>query len=263
MARVALCLHGIAKGKNFKHGGLKVGFEREAHLYRNNFIVPNSADVFIHSWSEEYQSHIDNEYKPIASLYEQPRLFTRVSFKERVVDLRNRLRAKPRELNRLNNIYSRWYSLYKVIQLLRSHENASGFSYDFVMVSRFDMSLLSLIDCSTLGNGNLYVADWVGYRTANGEIIDEDKIFSSTDKAFQFKRGFPHDDEGFLDFWFIASSDVMAKFSHIFLELEELVSEVGMSNHKIALIKIIKMGFLESVRWKYRSFEDFCLTRWM
>lgn len=263
MTKVALCLHGIAKGQNYKHGGLEVGFEREAELYSKNYIMPNHADVFVHSWSGEYQSQIDAVYKPVLSSYEASRSFVSPSFKDHLIDLQNRLTGRPRELNRLNNIYSRWYSLYRVIELLRSHEQKNKFAYDFVMVSRFDMSLLSTVDFMSMEKDKFYVADWLGYRSSGGAILAEGEIFSSQDKAFEFKRGFPHDDEGLLDFWFISSSKVMSVFSQIFLELESLVSKVGMSNHKIALRKIMEMNALGDIRPKYRAFEDFCLTRWM
>ena len=52
-------------------------------------------------------------------------------------------------------------------------------------------------------------------------------------------------------------------FSEIYLELDELISYVGMSNHKIALRKIIDMGKLTSIEKYLKSNDDFCLTRWM
>lgn len=262
-SKVALCLHGIAKGKNFKHGGLDVNFESESELYTNNFILPNNADVFIHSWSTSYENEVNTLYKPVSSLYENPMIFNKPKFIDYIKDIVTLIKNKPRELNRINNIYSRWYSLYKVIELVREQELIQGFKYDYVMVTRFDMSLLSLIECSKLENGKFYTADWVGGRDEKGNIIPENLLHNNKKVNFTYKKGFPTDDEGILDFWFISSSELISKFSEIHFELESLMIGNGMSNHKIALQKLKNLGLLDNVEWTFKSGVDFCLTRWM
>jgi len=263
MNKVALCLHGIAKGKNFKHGGLNVTFENEGKLFFDNFIAPNKADVFIHSWSIESQKEVDLLYKPVCSSYEKGIVFNKPTVVDYIKNILAVIKNKPQELNRLNNIYSRWNSLYKVMRLMQKHEKERGLRYDYVMVSRFDMSLLKTINCADLNENKFYVADWVGGRDGQGDVIPESNLYKNKEINFTYKKGFPTDDEGLLDFWFLSSSELMEHFSTIFIDLEELVLETGMSNHKIALQHIKKIGLLADIDWFLQSEIDFCLTRWM
>ena len=65
---MALCYHGIAKGQNFKNGGLPVGFEHEFHLITQNLIKNNKDckfDIFLHSWSLDYKDEVIEKLKLI------------------------------------------------------------------------------------------------------------------------------------------------------------------------------------------------------
>ena len=261
--KVALCLHGISKGKNNKYGGLPVNFEEEAKLYKKNYIIPNNADVFIHSWKNNDINSILNMYSPVDYLFEESKIFRKNSLKTTLLNSLRSVTGKKVEHNRLNNIFSRWYSFYKVIDLLNQHENKINQKYDIIMVSRFDLSLFSSINLNFFEKNKFIVPTWCGYRDSLGRKIPEDKIYLSLDKKYKYIRGFPYDDEGLLDFWFISSSNIIKEFANIYNELDKFISNVGLSNHKIALEKIKEMQMLSSLQFRQESYSDFCLTRWM
>ncbi|MEZ8717582.1 hypothetical protein AB6D81_16415 [Vibrio splendidus] len=259
---VALCLHGLSGGVNYKHGGLPVTFESEVGLYIKNFVDINSSDIFIHSWSNEAEDKIISHYDPKAYLFERKKKFKSPSLKNYLRNAFNVAIGAPTELNRVNNIYSRWYSFKKVIEIAQEYEGVHNIKYDYFMVSRFDMSLFSQIDCKSLSRDKLIAAKWVGYRDRKGMILSEESIFSNKDCAFEYYRGFPHNDEGLLDFWFIIPRDFVYKIYDVFDYLDELIFSVGPSNHKIILEHINNKIGLEYIDFEFRAYQDFCLSRW-
>lgn len=261
--KIAFCLHGLAAGKNFKHGGLNVTFESESSLYKKHILNINNCDVFLHSWSTEAADDLISTYQPEKYLFENPTVFVKPALKEKIKDFKNKIRGKKRELYRINNIYSRWATFKRVIDLVSKHEDEKSIKYDFIFVGRFDMSLFSDLDFNNLDNSKFYSGKWIGFRDSHGNIISDEKIEFIDDKKFKYEKGFPSTNEGISDFWFAGSPSKIFEFAEIFDELESLIKTAGKSNHKIALEKIKRMGMLENYERVLEFSSDYQLTRWL
>lgn len=130
--RVALCLHGIV-GHLYTNKqqrtwcedvDYRIGLE---HYRRHLFAVNDCVDVFIHSWSTDYAESITRDYQPRRQLFQ-----TQIDFKQDTLPL--------------NYLKSRWYSTRAVVELKKKYEQDEGFTYDWVMLSRFDLALLRDLD---------------------------------------------------------------------------------------------------------------------
>ena len=130
--RVALCLHGIV-GHLYTNKqqrtwcedvDYRIGLE---HYRRHLFAVNDWIDVFIHSWSTDYAESITRDYQPRRQLFQ-----TQIDFKQDTLPL--------------NYLKSRWYSTRAVVELKKKYEQEQGFTYDWVMLSRFDLALLRDLD---------------------------------------------------------------------------------------------------------------------
>jgi len=63
--RVALCLKGRVGGNGRHSGDDKIIAERSFNQFRKNLLdVNKNVDVFIHSWSTDYEEYLTNCYKP-------------------------------------------------------------------------------------------------------------------------------------------------------------------------------------------------------
>lgn len=130
--KVALCLHGIV-GHLYTNKqqrtwcedvDYRIGLE---HYRRHLFAANDCVDVFIHSWSTDYAEIITRDYQPRQHLFQ-----TQIDFKQDTLAL--------------NYLKSRWYSTRAVVELKKKYERDQGFTYDWVMLSRFDLALLRDLD---------------------------------------------------------------------------------------------------------------------
>jgi hypothetical protein len=141
--RVALCLHGVVGHLYTNKQQLtwsedvdyRIGLE---HYRRHLFAVNDRVDVFIHSWSTEYAERITRDYRPQLQIFQ-----TQIDFKQ----------DSPAR----NFLKSRWYSTQAVVELKRKYEQDQGFTYDWVMLSRFDLALLRDLDFAKY-DGKLFFA---------------------------------------------------------------------------------------------------------
>ena len=262
--RIALCYHGIAKGKNYKDGGLDVGYQKEFDLIKKNLIKHNpncEFDIFLHSWSYEFQDEIISYMKPKSHSFEIPKNIKKVSFYALIKESIKKLLGKTFEYKRINNIYSRWYSFQRACNLVKQ----SGINYDLIIVTRFDMALLNPLDIFQLDSSSFYSGDWIGLSYKN-RILEgfEYKDFNNKEGASQIPIGYPYDDEGLQDFFFIGSSEYMLNsFGNIFDELTSLIKKYGRSNHFIALGKLKEDKVVGSHKRILKYGEDYFLTRWL
>jgi len=260
--RVALCYHGIAKGQNFKNGGLPVGYDHEFHLMKQHLIENNQDcefDIFLHSWSLEYKEEIVEKLKPEAYIFEPSREFKKASISKTFKEGVKKMLGRGYEKQRVNNIYSRWYSFKKVCDLVKESEK----TYDLVIVTRFDMCLLSAFDLSALNAQNFYSGDWVTYYE-NGAELKEENYPSDQEKAKPVQKGHPYDKEGLQDFFFISSQEYMiSSFSNIFDNLKYLLKKYGPSNHLIALGKLKEDKMLDKHKRVMMYGKDYFLSRWI
>lgn len=259
---MALCYHGIAKGQNFKNGGLPVGFEHEFHLITQNLIKNNKDckfDIFLHSWSLDYKDEVIEKLKPLDYIFEKPKEFKKPSLLKILKENIKKALGKGYEINRVNNIYSRWYSFKKVCEMVKKSNN----TYDLVIVTRFDMCLLTKFNLSEIDANNFYSGDWITYYNGDLELLEEDYDESNSDLQI-VSKGYPYDEEGLQDFFFISSQKYMtSKFSNIYDDLENLLRSYGLSNHSIAFGKLKNDSMLSKHKRVLVYSKDYFLSRWI
>jgi len=260
--KVALCYHGIAKGHNFKNGGLPVGFDYEFDLIQKNLIERNkdcTFDVFLHSWSIDYKDAVLEKLKPKDYLFEKSKKFKKPSIKVLLKQKIKKKLGKGYELQRVNNIYSRWYSFKKVCDLVKKSDQ----KYDLVIVTRFDMCLLNKFTISDLNPNIFYSGDWITFKEKGKEFLEENyRLIKENSK--EISKGYPFDEEGIQDFFFISSQDYLVnKFSEIFKQLELLLKKYGESNHLIALGKLKEDKMLNKHQRILTYSKDYFLSRWI
>lgn len=259
--KIALCYHGIAKGHNFKDGGLPVGFDYEFDLVKKNLLDNNKNcqfDIFLHSWSIDYKEEILKKMNPKDFLFEKSKKFIKVSFFNYIKEHIKKKLGKGFEPQRINNIYSRWYSFRKVCELVEKCDE----NYDLVIVTRFDMCLLSKFDINDIESHKFYSGDWIGLYKDGKEILEQD--YKNNKGIKSIKKGYPFDNEGVQDFFFIADYDYMINsFSRIFKDLKNLIKKYGKSNHLIALGKLKEDNKLQSHQRILDYRKDYFLSRWL
>lgn len=197
--RVALCLHGIV-GHLYTNKqqrtwcedvDYRIGLE---HYRRHLFAVNDSIDVFIHSWSTDYAERITHDYQPRRQLFQ-----TQIDFKQDSLPL--------------NYLKSRWYSTQAVVELKKKYEQDEGFTYDWVMLSRFDLALLRDLDFAKYDRNIFYAG-----------------------------RHDPSDDQtndGFCDLFFYSNSSDIDRFASLYNVWEEY----GIFNaHQEAYVHTQKLG---------------------
>lgn len=260
--KVALCYHGIAKGSNFKNGGLPVGFEHEFDLITKNLIDYNkdcSFDIFLHSWSLDYKEEVLKKIKPKDYIFEEAKEFKKATLTVFLKEKIKQFLGKGYEVKRINNIYSRWYSFYKVCDLVKK----SNEKYDLVIVTRFDMCLLNKFSLNNIDANSFYSGDWITYYNNNKELLEED--YKKRTKEYKVvQKGYPFDKEGLQDFFFISSQNYMINsFGTIFFQLKSLLKKYGTSNHLIACGKIKEDNILNKHKRILVYGKDYFLSRWL
>ena len=280
--KVALCLIGTIGGKDGKYGlnqspqVLRLGY----HGYKKHLLDKNDVDVFCHTSSLGFKEEVLSLYRPKNYLFLEEPTFTIPRY---VTGASSRKRAH----------YHRWFSYQVVSDLRKKYEEESGTKYDFVYIGRYDIGWQRDVDFSTLDKGKFYSANWNRiYR--DGEelnyqdwfwdhnftyLIDGELTERQKEKGYESKLvGYPHNDEGFTDQWFISNPDYMDSFCTLFKHLDEytkpnkswnkgrssLVDWCGnISNHRLAPAHLEKIGLLDKLDFKFYYHDDFPLVRGM
>ena len=213
--RIALCMHGLCTGKNDK--GDFVSFSKSHDYLKRNIIEPSeNVDVFIHTWAEDGDiiTNTTDVYAPKRALFEKQILF-------------------DHNKTKLHSTRSRWYSYKKVVQLKADYEKQNNFTYDYVLVARFDNCFLTPFSFSEYDSDSFYSSNWA----------------------------FPHNIDGFLDYWFLSSSEIMDRFSSLYDKMDEYLhnDKIILSNHSLAKHHADKLN----LKQKYIKKEhiDFGLER--
>lgn len=257
--KVALCLHGLAGGKNYKHGGLPVTNSTEAELWCRNFIQLNDADVFFHTWSVDEVTNLRRLYKPkLFAAGPRPKL-VRPSTGDWLLFLKRLINHEPQELYRRNNIACRWRSFRLAVALMAQFAQDNRFEYDLVMVSRFDLSLTAPLSVAGLDPSKIYIPDWKVLFDGNGHRIRDSELISK-EPVSSAPKGFPFGSEGVSDLWFLASQKDIQELANVDTDIRRYVDLN--SNHLIALKKLEEMGALARMKKHLEWYRDFSLTRW-
>ena len=266
MTRVALCLSGKVGNIKGKSGHFdsdpRVLYHGHKHYKKHLLDNNKNVDVFVHCWDGELKEDIMELYNPVVSKFEGQIYF----------DIPEYVIGDP---NRKNNHYSRWYSNMIVNQLRAEYEKRHGIEYDFVMTTRFDLAFETDINFDELDNNYFYAGNWSAVYDGRGNDLFKggrgplyDLISQRPNILRQLKyglKGYPHTEEGFLDLWFIANSEVSNKFFDLYNNLNEYAkpnncpndSSGRISNHRLARYHLEQIGLIDNLRFKFHMFDEF------
>lgn len=200
--------------------GDPVSFLKSYDFLKKNIIDKYDADVYIHTWADGLE-HKEN----LEKIYNPTSLIfeKKSTFGLQDVNTHNQ---------KIWMTKSRWYSYMKSIELKIATEKETGINYDFVLATRFDNVVVTPFDFSSYKDDIFYSAEW----------------------------DWPHNETGFLDYWFLSSTNVMDKFHRLYESIDEYISEgCALSSHVLSRYHVDKLG-LKRGHIK-REYKDFCLER--
>jgi hypothetical protein len=163
--KIALCLHGnvgmlYTNKRNYKWNQFvdyRIGYE---HYKKHLLDINDNVDVFIHSWSTEFEKGIVETYKPKSFLFEKQKVF-------------GAKWSDETGATRKEYTFSRWYSAKESMRLKKEYEQKNNFEYDIVISTRFDLLFLMDINFSLFENTSyLYVPLNKNYMKHNPRILD-------------------------------------------------------------------------------------------
>ncbi|NCF71471.1 MAG: hypothetical protein GWP59_07200, partial [Chlamydiales bacterium] len=200
--------------------------------------VNGDVDVFVHSWSKDFEKEINDLYQPTAAVFEEqvdfhstPLLVNQVRHFKSVFPIlkKHGIRKGIAQLNKLvHRACSRWYSTKKVVELKKQYERKKGFSYDAVMLIRFDLCFFKKIIFSNYDLNYFYASH------RNPVVFKEYSI-----EAVETIR-----DEGLAleDLWFFSSSESINAFSELYRSIYDysIRPPIASKNHVDFLRKPLK-----------------------
>lgn len=251
--RVALCLYGLVGGKVGKDGkGEILDLDVAYKHYKKHILDKNDVDVFIHTWSVEYEDDLRKLYEPRKAIFEKQIDFSKdveYNFSLMFKDFKNCISHITQKMigNNLDDkfnrsdkrafrAYSRWYSNKKTIELKKKYEEENNFQYDWVMVSRLDVAFFKDVLFENYDNRYFYASHW---NDAPNEAVGR----SESNKKNN------HRGKGFLDFWFFSNSETMDYFGKLYDHRKEYSISPHMSSREHMKKNSIKIKYL-FYRWK-------------
>ena len=158
--RVAICLMGVVGGYDGTNGaGEQIHPMISFQSLKDKIIDKNpgcSFDIFIHTWSVEYEDTLKSIYNPTTILTEEQDPFDKGE-----LDGFGRLANGSDECEdyRFRN-FSNWNSKYRVLKLKHEYEVKRGFKYDLVFLSRLDIWHSTEIEFYKYDFSKLYIYNW-------------------------------------------------------------------------------------------------------
>ena len=228
--RIAICFYGLAgKKNNFQnsHDWMQDSDESlDCNLsynhYKNHIFDKNdNVDIFLHTWSIEQEDNLRKLYKPKDCIFEEQKQFRGITHRKRW------------------GAFSRWYSTKKSIELKTKYELENNFKYDYVMLTRFDISFMTDLIFGKYDNNYFYAS---GQRNKGHVHVSSNEFIS--------------------DWWFFSNSKIMDEFSKVYDELDEIGPYGGWQDqHRMSKAKIIKMGMNDKIKYLFNRDDDNKLTR--
>jgi hypothetical protein len=143
--KVALCLSGVIGSLNRWGKGNDIDYNEGYKYLKESIISRADTDIFIHSWSKNYEKELCELYKPVNSLFEE-----QIDFQY----------TNPKSFAIMSQGYTRKASVELALN--------SNIEYDFIVLTRFDLAWFKPIDFNVLDNTKIYAAG----PEANGKIND-------------------------------------------------------------------------------------------
>ena len=236
--RIAYCLVGIVGSSNFGMGlGNPIDYRLAYYWNKKNiFDVNPNIDVFIHSWSKEFETGLVETYKPKKYIFEKQIDFQLPTIRD-------------------NSIVSRWYSTAMCNQLRQEYEIENNFKYDLVMFFRFDHVFLVPLNLKDMDNNKI----WFRHRRPVGwtdGVRSQDNIENQIDtkkdvdlNTWESRRKFNlYPNDRVYDSFIISNRDNIDKYSDIYNEIDP---ENVITPHYHICLKLQKEGVWDKVDWKF------------
>ena len=228
--KIAICFYGLAGKKNnfqnshnwMQNSDESLGCDLSYNHYKHHiFDKNNDIDIFLHTWSIEQEDELRELYKPKDSIFEKQKEFEGINHRKTW------------------GAFSRWYSTKKSIELKTKYELENNFTYDCVMLTRFDISFMTDL---------IFDIYDMNYIYASGQK-NKDHVHVSSNEFIS-------------DWWFFSNSNVMNEFSKVYDEIDE-IGKYGewWDQHRMAKAKIIKMGMNDNIKYLFNRDDDNKLTR--
>lgn len=235
---VALCLVGKVggtAGKDMK--GAPVDFVACAKTHMKHIIGMNNCDVFIHSWSTEFEPQLREIYKPKKAIFE-PQI---QKFYPEIHDSGTKFR-----------LTSARYSWKKCVDLKSQYEKENNFTYDWVMLCRFDILFFVPLNFNELDSKKFYlpVCNHTWHYTRDKILHPPGRINLSREKR-----------EKYSDVFCVGNSTDMNKFSTMFNFMPEYSGDAYKMT-RAHLIRIFGKDFRKKVEYVLYRWYDFELYRW-
>ena len=174
MPRVALCLTGLTGGVGKQGTQTMLDPQFAYNHYKKHILdVNDDVDIYLHSWSVENKDVMNGLYKPRDSVFEPQENFGR----------------SGRYLHtEIFGVESRVNSMLRCLRLVRNAEHEHQFTYDYVMISRFDVAFLSDLCFADLPADRMVLSHW-NERGRTNNIT-----------------------RGIYDLWFAGNSDILHNY---------------------------------------------------
>jgi|SaaInlStandDraft_1057018.scaffolds.fasta_scaffold99868_1 hypothetical protein len=216
--KVALVFHGLSGGSNDKFLETNINID---NILTNLYNI--KPDIYFHTWKHKNINNIISKLKPIKYIIEDSS-----EFKKNITPTINNISKNIdynisnyiNNTNTLFSFYSRFYSLYKSMEIVSEN-------YDIVIISRFDLFLKKKINILKYNKKDrLYVNKFSGEEYLNGKnIIELDGVTKNYNKNVLLY--------GVMDFFFIGSYNIIKKFSNIYNMLNKyLIKNSSFYNNK-------------------------------
>ncbi len=256
--KFAVCFHGLVGSTNKGGLGKNLNLEESYKTFVKNVIECNkthSFDIFVHSQSLKNKNEIIKLLKPKKYLIENQKMFKNYKSHPSFYTLnfylkciKNIFRIKQyltKHNFRVFCAYSRWYTAYKVLEIMKNYEIEKKLKYDFIILIRMDLSFLNKIHLNNLKKNILYCSNWnEGPTPENNYKLNVKLNNLSLEK-----------NRGLLDFWFIGDNDLINRFSKLYLRLKYY----HIDNHTAAKQHADYLNL--KINYMYFRFKDFEITR--
>jgi len=183
--KVAVCLHGLARGSAVKADGAYA----EKFKYLKDNVESYDVDYFIHTWDTDLEEELDEIFSPKKSIFEP-----QISFENEMATLREPERYTANNNGDLFKTLSFTYSRMKSVELKAQYERETGHRYDCVLIARFDV-----------GHHNS------GKNKTSKLQFDPGQKMNKIHQAY-----WDQTNAGVTDHWFYGSSPLMDKVADIY-----------------------------------------------
>ena len=164
--KIAILMHG-SSGNADKYGcGKSMPVDLSYKHFKEKILNVNKdaqVDVFMHSWSPQDRDQLIKLYNPKSEYFEPQIIF---DFEYIVGDPNgpggeiirwHDGRFKGLDNLRFHALFSRWYSAKIANELRMIHQAQNGFTYDYVMLTRYDLAYTEDFDFSKFDKEKTYV----------------------------------------------------------------------------------------------------------